>query len=233
MSKFKMSNKVAATPATPEESPAVEETVTTPEATEPQVIETVTAEAPIVEEAPIETTPESAPAPVVEASTPAPVVAEERASSGSLEDRMAQMLSSGTALEKVVVETLNDYTAKMKPGLVLSPDQLNQNQLQLWRLLRLVIESESDFQSTYTLIIDFARAHKDDVFHDRYLYRGMDNISLDKNTTTYFMGSLNVIKLAATSKNKQEAMAQVDLNRVMNEHVFSEAARNRVMAYYS
>lgn len=150
-----------------------------------------------------------------------------------IEDRLSNMLSSGSSLEKVVAQTLQDYAVKMKPGNVLSVDELNQQQLQLWRVIRLVIESGDDFQSCYTFIIDFARAHKDDVFHDRYLYRGMDNISLDKDTATYFMGSLNVIKVAATSKNKREAVAQVDLNRVMNEQVFSEEGRNRVISYFA
>lgn len=151
----------------------------------------------------------------------------------AFEQKLDRLLVEGTSLEKMIVSSLIKYVESMHPGKMLSAQELNQNQLNLWRLIRLAIESEKDFDSCYPLIIEFAREYKDAAFHDRYLYRGMENINMDKDNLTYFLGSLNVIKLAATSRNKREAMAQVDLSRVMNEKIFSEEGRNRVIQYFS
>lgn len=215
----------------PPETPAVDQgIVETPAVAEPE-------QAPAEAAAPVvtEQAPEAAPAATEEVVTAAPAAKtakEDKAETSALDTKLDKLAAEGTTLQKTIVQTLRDYVAAMRPGRIILDEVINQQQLQLWRIIRLVIESEADFKENYTLLIEFAREHQEGAFNDRYLYRGMETINLDKEQTRHFQGSLNVLKLAATSKNKREAMAQVDLDRVMNVNVFSEDGRNRVIAYF-
>lgn len=146
--------------------------------------------------------------------------------------KIDDLKTTGTNTERMVVSTMESYTKKMAPGMINSEVEIGQNQVTLWRMIKLVVESEENFTKGFDLVIAYAKQYQDGCFNDRYLFRGMEHIPLDKINAAHFLGMLNVIKLAATSKNKREAMAQVDLNRVMNEQIFSEDARNRVISYF-
>ncbi len=181
----------------------------------------------VAEPAPVSTEQEAAAQDSAEQAT------EEKPELDAWTQKIETLKAKGTAMERMVVQTLEEYVTKMRPGNIMSVSEINQQQLQLWRIIKLVIESADGFSTCYPLIIAYARQYKDACFHDRLLYRGMEHITLDKDTATYYLGSLNVIKLAATSKSKKEALAQVDLNRVMNEHIFSDDGRNRVIQYFN
>lgn len=147
--------------------------------------------------------------------------------------KIAEIKLQGTDFQKMVVETLEKYIVDMRPKTVITETLMNQSQLQLWRVIRLTLESEEEFAACYPLIIAYFKHYANDVFDERYLFRGSDTIPLDAETMKYFLGSLNVLKIAASVNNRRDVPKQVDLGRVMNENVFSGEARNRVIAFFS
>lgn len=213
--------------------PAAEETTAAQEPVATVATEEVAEQAPADAEPVATETSEPAQTPAEPMQDTAEQPAEEEPAVDAWTQKIETLKAKGSAMERMVVQTLEEYVTKMRPGNIMSVSEINQQQLQLWRIIKLVIESADGFATCYPLIIAYARQYKDACFHDRLLYRGMEHITLDKDTTTYYLGSLNVIKLAATSKSKKEALAQVDLNRVMNEHVFSDDGRNRVIQYFN
>ena len=188
--------------------------------------------------------------PVVEVTEPAAVAAAEEPPSAEAEEqapkaeekevkdqsawekKIEKIKTEGSVGERTLVNGLENYVTKMAPGRVMSMQEIATQQLTLWRCIKLAVENEEEFSSMYKLLIDYAKEYKDAAFNERYLFRGMENVTLDKDQIHAFLGSLNVIKLASISKSKKEAAAQVDLNRVMDERVFSEGARNRVISFF-
>lgn len=160
-------------------------------------------------------------------------VKEEAPKLSAWDAKIAEIKLQGTDFQKMVVETLEKYIVDMRPKTVITETLMNQSQLQLWRVIRLTIESEEEFAACYPLIIAYFKHYANDVFDERYLFRGSDTIPLDAETMKYFLGSLNVLKIAASVNNRRDVSKQVDLGRVMNENVFSGEARNRVIAFFS
>lgn len=196
-------------------------------AQEPEV-QVVTPEEQAIAEAPAADTAEA-----TEDSADGQDAAEEPAEVDSWEAKIEGIKANGTRSEKNVVNALEGYVVKMAPYSVLTQEAMIAQQMLLWRTVRNVIEEPKDFEAGYTLLIDYARQYKNTSFSDHNLYRMMDQIPLDKESAKYFQASLNVITIAASVKNRKDAVKQVDLNRVMNERVFSEVGRNNVINYFS
>ena len=142
------------------------------------------------------------------------------------------LLANGTAHEKAVVTALNTYVQDMRPGNIRTEADINTQQITLWQVIRRTMENGQEFGKVFPVIINYFREYGKACFDERYLFRGAEFVALDKDQMHAFLAALNLIKLTATSVSKREASAQVDLNRTMVETVYSDDARNRVIAWY-
>lgn len=141
--------------------------------------------------------------------------------------------NSGTDMQKTVVERLSTYAEDMAPGKMLSDAAIVQYQLQLWSTLRAVVESEADFDQCFPLVVAFFKEGKDAAFSDRCVYRGAENIPLDKDTLAVFQNLINAIRAVVDRGSYQEATKIVDINRSIREGIFSDEGRNRLIALFS
>lgn len=141
--------------------------------------------------------------------------------------------NSGTDMQKTVADRLSAYAQDMAPGKMLSDAAIVQYQLQLWSTLRAVVESEADFDLCFPLVVAFFKEGKDAAFSDRCVYRGAENIPLDKDTLAVFQNLINAIRAVVDRGSYQEATKIVDINRSIREGIFSDDGRNRLIALFS
>lgn len=140
--------------------------------------------------------------------------------------------ANGSLQERTLITYLEDYRINMAPGRPVTEQSMNSAQVSLWRAIKQVLETEENFEKTFTLLIAYFRNLKANVFHERYVFRGMESITLDADQAKAFQRVINLLKVAAGSTSHRATTAQVDLGRTMMENVFSGDARNRVMSYF-
>ena len=140
--------------------------------------------------------------------------------------------ANGSLQERTLITYLEDYRINMAPGRPVTEQSMNTAQVSLWRAIKQVLETEENFEKTFTLLIAYFRNLKANVFHERYVFRGMESITLDADQAKAFQRVINLLKVAAGSTSHRATTAQVDLGRTMMENVFSGDARNRVMSYF-
>jgi len=203
---------------------------------EPQATEApASTEAPAATEAPAVTqAPVATEAPAETAAPAAPAAAESNVEAGiaRLQERLAGPLVKA---EQIVRDTLNTYLDELKPGRPAQPDHINRNQVMLWRLILRVIETPDDveFEKALTLLVDYFRAHRKGALGEYYVFRGMDTITLDQDTTAAFQRAINLLIICATVSGPKEVSRHADLGRSLPEGVYSDNARNRLLGFLS
>lgn len=203
---------------------------------EPQATEApASTEAPAATEAPAVTqAPVATEAPAQTAAPAAPAAAEANVEAGiaRLQERLAGPLVKA---EQIVRDTLNTYLDELKPGRPAQPDHINRNQVMLWRLILRVIETPDDveFEKALTLLVDYFRAHRKGALGEYYVFRGMDTITLDQDTTAAFQRAINLLIICATVSGPKEVSRHADLGRSLPEGVYSDNARNRLLGFLS
>lgn len=198
---------------------------------EPQTTEApVSTEAPAATQAPVAT---EAPAPVATdapaATSEAPAVDDAQA---RLQERLAGELSK---TEMIVRDTIQQYLDDVKPGRPVQAEFINRNQLMLWRLILRVIEAADDteFEKGFTLLVAYFRANRKGALGEYHVFRGMDTITLDQDTTAAFQRALNLLIICATVSGPKEVGRHADLGRSLPEGVYSDNARNRLLGFLS
>lgn len=197
----------------------------------------VHAEVPETEEKPVEAVSE-APETNPETTSAKPVTEEPAPKKGrkdraSFDQKVKAALEGDNQMVRMVLTNLQTYLERMQPGQLRSQDELGTAQLLLWRTIVLSMENEADFKECFDWLVAFAKEYGDEgeAFHDNYLFRGMEAINLDSKTVNHFQAMLCLLQLLGRSKSKAEVKKLIDLDRVLNEEIFSNDARNRVMQY--
>lgn len=139
-----------------------------------------------------------------------------------------------SAMTDIVVYNLNQYVAKMRPGIDMTPAEGAVQQKALWRNLKTMLERSTDdeFPGVYSATLAIFKEHADTVFSDRYVMRFMSDVQLDKDEIFAFQAIVNLINKTADPKDRAAMLRQVDMSRTLSRS-FSEAARQRVLAYYN
>jgi hypothetical protein len=153
--------------------------------------------------------------------------------SGSFTDTVAKIKVSGTVAQRSLVAQLEQYLTSMKPGMPVEASTGSRNQTSLWRTIQNVIDRSGDeFTSLYSLLLAYFEAYKDDAFHERYVFRFAENITMPADELATYQQMINLIKLTASQKGRDVALRQVDLGRTMKSNI-SEAGRQRVLGFYN
>jgi hypothetical protein len=90
---------------------------------------------------------------------------------------------------------------------------------------------QKEFNSCYSIILDFFKAYEKGAFGDRYVYRGAEFLTMQKDEIEAFQQMVNLIKITCESKSRKHALQQVNLERTLAKY-FTEPARQKVVAYY-
>lgn len=131
------------------------------------------------------------------------------------------------------IESIKDYMVKMGPGKTMTLEEGNRHQVTLFRSIRSVIEyTGQEFQLTMVLMLRLFDEYKNDVFHERYVFRFMDSIPLGQDERRAFERILNLIKISAAVSGRKEALRQVNFQKTL-QYVFTEESKQKLMSFFN
>ena len=132
-----------------------------------------------------------------------------------------------------VMSILTTYADKMAPRKPVTDVVINEQQRLLFdALLKTINDSDEDFEKLLKTVFAFFEEHKNGVFHETRVFRGMDNIPLNKDDRAAFTRLLNLFKLVANPQSRKIALKQVDLNASLQYGV-TEQGKNRLMSFFN
>lgn len=155
------------------------------------------------------------------------------AADGSFEAMVADLKVTGTVAVRTLINQLEQYAANMKPGIPMDAAVGARHQVSLWRAIQNVIERSGDeFKKCYSLLLAFFEEYKDGVFHEKYVFRFTDNVTLSGDELAAFQRVLNLLKLTSAPKSREQSLKQVDLGRTLSVGV-TEQGRQRILGFYN
>ncbi|BDD79873.1 hypothetical protein [Burkholderia phage FLC9] len=176
-------------------------------------------------------TPAAAPeAPVVAEPTPvkpaAPTVSE---LTSALQKARLEATPSGT----MVIDQIAAYMDQMAPKKLQEQRDIVRAQVQLYRALTRAINTlTDDFYIVWKAILATFHEHKDGVFHESAVFRGMEHITLPKDDIKGFQRLLNLIKITANPAGRNAAIKQVEFGKTL-EFGITEAGRQKLLNFYN
>lgn len=202
-------------------------------------------------EAPAAARPALAPTPAQDPTTPAPVQAPSPATAqaikeslekpakdspkskaASFDDKLQEIIDTGTGTLRVVATHLAKYATVMAPDRLTEEKEISDAQVSLFKCIVLAAHSAEDFQPCYQLLADFFKAHHNDCCSMRYHSRGAEYIPLDKDEREALFAHCNILEALASVDSPKQVNRIVDINRSLPETVFDDDARSRILAYY-
>lgn len=181
------------------------------------------------EEAPAESTEqpavvEPAPAPAAAETTQALVQAAESASTrfGGVSDSV-----------KVVLSTLEEYVAKMRPGHMVGDREGAIQQQRLYRTLKtaMALPDVKDFRAAMDAIMETIAQHRNGCFGEYHVYRFVENVQLSSDDRKEFERLMHLLITLAPAGDRAAILnEQLDLNVIL-VNVKQEEVKQRFLAY--
>lgn len=186
--------------------------------------------------APVAPTAQAAPSPAPANPAPDEKVAKAIKDSlkpkASFDDKLQEIIDTGTGTLRVVAAHLAKYATVMAPDRLTDEKEISDAQVSLFKCIVLATHSAEDFQSCYQLLADFFKAHHNDCCSMRYHSRGAEYIPLDKEEREALFAHCNILEALASVDSPKQVNRIVDINRSLPETVFDDDARSRILAYY-
>lgn len=182
--------------------------------------------------APVQPAPVT-PAPVAPAPI-APVVQETVISNATpFTARIDAIKESGTNQEKALVAALDNYVDKMKPGAPIAPEQGVKQQYTLWKTILALAENapKEQFSALWNILLAYFDNYKEGVFHDRYLFRFIDQWIWSENDLKAMQNIFNLLQLTANPAKRKEGLARVQLEKTLATGITDEG-RDRINLFY-
>lgn len=198
-----------------------------------------TAAAPAPKPAPAPTPAQDPTTPAPAESAPSPATAkaikeslEKVAKATNFDDKLQEIINTGTGTLRVVATHLAKYATVMAPDRLTDEKEISDAQVSLFKCIVLATHSAEDFQPCYQLLADFFKAHHNDCCSMRYHSRGAEYIPLDKDEREALFAHCNILEALASVDTPKQVNRIVDINRSLPETVFDDDARSRILAYY-
>lgn len=173
-------------------------------------------------------TPEATPTTAVDKPLPKPT----NETSSEFVNKTEHLKTTGTSVERQVISRLEKYVTDMAPGIPKTTEEIVAAQRSLWFTIKSTLEKDhKEFNSGFSIILDFFKAYEKGAFGDRHVYRGAESLPLPKDEIDAFHQIVNLIKITCESKSRKHALQQVDLERTLAKY-FTEGARQKIIAYY-
>lgn len=155
-----------------------------------------------------------------------------KSKSASFDDKLQEIIDTGTGTLRVVATHLAKYATVMAPDRLTDEKEISDAQVSLFKCIVLATHSAEDFQPCYQLLADFFKAHHNDCCSMRYHSRGAEYIPLDKDEREALFAHCNILEALASVDSPKQVNRIVDINRSLPETVFDDDARSRILAYY-
>jgi len=202
----------------PEQSTGVSGTVT-------QTGPSQSGAAPIAPAVPVAPVPAPAPEPTP-VKPAAPVIAE-------VDAIIAKAKEEASTYGKMILDQLAGYIDAMAPKKQLSLVEQVRWQVQLYRALTNAANRlDDDFFLVWNAILRLFHSQKDGVFHEAYVFRAMEHVTLPKDDQAGFQRLLNLVKITANQAGRQAATRQVDFKKTL-EFGITEAGRQKLLNFYN
>lgn len=134
---------------------------------------------------------------------------------------------------KAIINTILTYVREMAPGKSQTPESIQRQQVNLNSALSGAINRlDGEFKAVWGGILRLAHEHRDGVFHDRYVFRQLQNAPLNPTQRAFFERTMNMIKLTADPQGRKAGLKQFDKDRTM-QHGMTEGGRNRLLSFYN
>lgn len=173
-------------------------------------------------------TPAATPTTAVDKPLPKPT----NETSSEFVNKTEHLKTTGTSVERQVISRLEKYVTDMAPGIPKTTEEIVAAQRSLWFTIKSTLEKDhKEFNSGFSIILDFFKAYEKGAFGDRHVYRGAESLPLPKDEIDAFHQIVNLIKITCESKSRKHALQQVDLERTLAKY-FTEGARQKIIAYY-
>lgn len=131
----------------------------------------------------------------------------------------------------IIVGRLNDYIEKMAPSLPQAPGECAPRQANLYRVLVGVLELQGDdFIKGMELVTASFKKHRNGVFHERYVARDFQNISLPHRERLAFERLIRLFQLAAKVKNPSDVHRHMDIALLLD--VLPARAHQNLLGYF-
>jgi hypothetical protein len=209
-----------------------EEPVTSAEAPAAAKPAPAPAQDPTTPAAAVESTPSPATAQAIKESLEKQAKDSPKPKSASFDDKLQEIIDTGTGTLRVVATHLAKYATVMAPDRLTDEKEISDAQVSLFKCIVLATHSAEDFQPCYQLLADFFKAHHNDCCSMRYHSRGAEYIPLDKDEREALFAHCNILEALASVDTPKQVNRIVDINRSLPETVFDDDARSRILAYY-
>lgn len=131
------------------------------------------------------------------------------------------------------IDAVVKYMVDMAPGKTMDTSTGVAHQISLFRAIRSIIDfSGNEFQLTFVALLRLFDEHKNGVFHERCIFRFMENITLNTDDRRAFERIINLIKIAAPVQGRAEALKQVNMQKTL-QYTFTDIGKNRVLGFFN
>ena len=196
-----------------EEHEAAAKVVVNQVAVLPSTIETVTPDTPVVANVPE----------VVDA------IVQTTDVSIKLDDLNPQVVSIAG---KISLAQIQEYVVNMRPKRPMLESEGARHQVILYRtLINIINNIDEDFVTVFSTILRLFEEHRDDVFHEMYVFRFMEHITLSDIERKAFHRLLNLLRISAPIKGRDLALKQVDFNSTL-QYGITEIGKQRIYAFF-
>jgi hypothetical protein len=188
---------------------------------------TLVTPAPVVAPAPAPAAPAVQQAPVVNvAVVGATSTAEE------VKRQIENLMKDASIPAKIVLNTINEYLDKMKPGMPVSVKDGTQQQVNFYQALISAINNlEADFRPTLTAILALFHHHREGALRETHVFRFVQHVPLSKEHRKGFEKIVTLLKTLADPKSRQAVLKQVDFQPLL-QYGLTEKGRTRLTAYF-
>lgn len=176
-------------------------------------------------------TPAPSPTPIV-SPQPSPV-APVTETSGAIA-YLEKIAETASVDARAIINSIIQYMRAMAPGKSQTPENIQRQQMNLHAALTGAINRlEGDFKSVWGGILRAFHEHggEGQVFHERYVFRQLENVPLAKDQREAFTRIVNMISLTADPQGRKAGLKQFDKDRTM-QYGMTEAGRNKLLSFY-
>ncbi|TDN61192.1 hypothetical protein [Paraburkholderia sp. BL10I2N1] len=150
----------------------------------------------------------------------APGTSTPAASTGDQQQHQAQeqegSLKDVTIAGQMIINTITDYTQKMKHGRLITQAEGMRQQVSLCNAIFASINTlDADFRPVLTTILGILHRERYAAFRETHLFRYWDRVALSKNQRRGFEKIITLLKTLADPKTRQTALRQVDFERLL------------------
>jgi hypothetical protein len=173
-------------------------------------------------------------------SEPAPVKAKvvvvesDRPVSGTNKEIIDSVIGNVGPMAKLYLNAIGEYMETMKPRRPVDVATGARHQVELYRALTGIINRlEDDFVPTFSTVLRLFEENNKGVFAESHVFRYFEAVSLNDGDRKSFMRIINLLKIAAPVKGREQAMRQVDFVNSLSHESITEPGRQRVAAFFN